>query len=474
MLYWYRELKEAENMFIGRKKELETLKKQYSRNEFSFVPIYGRRRVGKTQLIEEFIRGKKTIFFTGVNKELYKYQIIRLSRAIFDDSDSAPSFDDFDKAMETVYQMAQNEKIIFVIDEFPYLAKANESVTSVLQQFIDLKFSKTNMMLILAGSSLSFMENQVLGAQSPLYGRRSAQIKLLPVDFQTAREFAPKLNKEDQAIMYAVTGGVPKYLTLFDDTLSLDENLITQFFDRNQYLFEEPSNLLKQEYSDPSLYQAIITAIANGGSQMKDIKGKTGEESSTIATYMKSLLDIGIVKKEVPITDKPDSRKTLYRLDDGMFKFWYKFVYPNISLVALDKGELVYKRIKPRIAEFMGAAFEELSIEYMWSVYDELPFEFQNIGRWWGNNPELKCQSEIDLIAYSEDKKKAIFGECKWNTNPLYETIIDELIEKSQMFRQFDEKYYYFFSKTGFAPDAIARAKRQDDISLIGFTDMFS
>ena len=148
-------------MFIGRQKELDTLNKQYEKNEFTFIPIYGRRRVGKTQLIEEFIRDKKTIFFTGVNKEYYKDQIIRLSRAIFDNSESSPVFDDFDKAMETVYQMAQKEKTIFVIDEFPYLAGANESVVSVLQQFIDLKFLKTNMMLILAGSSLSFMENQV-------------------------------------------------------------------------------------------------------------------------------------------------------------------------------------------------------------------------------------------------------------------------------------------------------------------------
>jgi len=258
-------------MFIGRQKELDTLNKQYEKNEFSFIPIYGRRRVGKTQLIEEFIRDKRAIFFTGVNKEHYKDQIVRLSRAIFDNSESSPVFSDFDKAMETVYQMAGKEKLIFVIDEFPYLVGANGSVVSILQQFIDLKFLKTNMMLILAGSSLSFMENQVLSTQSPLYGRRTGQIKLLPVDFQTARQFAPKLSKLDQAVMYGVTGGIPKYLTLFDDNLSLDENLKSQFFDRNEYLFEEPGNLLKQEYTDPSLYQAIITAIASGGSQMKDI-----------------------------------------------------------------------------------------------------------------------------------------------------------------------------------------------------------
>ena len=460
-------------MFIGRKKELDTLNKQYTREEFTFIPIYGRRRVGKTQLIEEFIRDKRAIFFTGVNKELYKDQLVRLSKAIFDNSESAPVFDDFDKAMETVYQMAQKEKLIFVIDEFPYLANANKSVVSMLQQFIDLKLLKTNMMLILAGSSLSFMENQVLSTQSPLYGRRTGQIKLLPVDFKTSRAFVQKMSKHDQAVVYGVTGGIPKYLSLFDDILSLDENLTIQFFDRNEYLFEEPGNLLKQEYSDPSLYQSIITAVASGGSQMKDIKGKTGEESSTVATYIRSLIETGIIKREVPAMDRPESRKTIYRLDDGMFRFWYRFVYPNTSLVALNKGELVYKRIKPQISDFMGEVFEKICVEYMWSIYDELPLAYQNIGRWWGNNPDLKSQTEVDFIAYSEDMAQAIFGECKWRNEELDKGVVDSLIEKCRMFKQFTIKYYYFFSKSGFTLGARELAKERDDIRLIDFNDMF-
>ncbi|MCL2672653.1 MAG: ATP-binding protein [Clostridiales bacterium] len=461
-------------MFIGRKKELDTLNKQYERNAFTFIPIYGRRRIGKTQLIEEFIRDKRAIFFTGVNKEHYKNQIARLSRAIFDGADTAPVFDSFDSAMETVYRMAQREKLVFVIDEFPYLAGANASVVSVLQQFIDLKFLKTNMMLILAGSSLSFMENRVLGAQSPLYGRRTGQIKLLPLDFQTAHAFVPKLSPFDQAVLYGASGGIPKYLSLFDDDLSLDENLATQFFDKDEYLFEEPGNLLKQEYTDPSLYQAIITAIASGASQMRDIQGKTGEESCTVATYIKSLLDTGIVKKEVPVMDKPGSRKTLYRLEDGMFRFWYRFVYPNVSLVALNKGDIVYNRIKPQISDFMGEVFEKLCMEYMWSEYGNMPFAFQNIGRWWGNNPDLKAQAEIDFIAYRDEGEQAIFGECKWRNEPLDRSNIDALIEKCEMFRQFTQKYYYLFSKSGFSSGARKLAAETANIRLIDFKDMFA
>ena len=397
-----------------------------------------------------------------------------LSKAIFEGSEAAPVFHNFYDALENIYNRAQKEKLIFVIDEFPYLAQSEESIISILQQFIDHKFLKTNMMLILSGSSLSFMENQVLGYQSPLYGRRSGQIKLLPLDFQTARQFAPKLPKLDQAMMYGVTGAIPKYLSLFHDTLSLDQNLAMQFFDRNAYLFEETGNLLKQEFKEPSLYQSIITAIATGASQMKDIAGKTGEESSTIATYMKSLLDTGIVKKEVSVMDKPGSRKTIYRLEDGMFRFWYRFVYPNVSLVSLDKGEMVYKRIKPQISDFMGAVFEKLCIEYMWSIYHDIPFAFQNIGRWWGNNPALKSQAEIDFIAYRNDGEQAIFGECKWRNEELDRGVVDGLIERCNMFKQFKQKYYYLFSKSGFTAGARALAEGRSDIRLFDFEDMFA
>jgi AAA+ ATPase superfamily predicted ATPase len=460
-------------MFIGRAKELETLNAQYAHDSFTCVPIYGRRRVGKTQLIEEFIRDKRAIFFTAVNKETFKDQMVRLSRAIFDNEDDAPVFEDLDAALRHVHKRAEREKLILVFDEFPYFAKSNESALSILQQHIDLHFLKTNMMLILAGSSLSFMQNQVLGYQSPLYGRRTAQIKLLPVDFQTARQFVPKMPKLDQAVIYGVTGGIPKYLSLMSDRLSLDENLAGQFFDSNAYMFEETTNLLKQEFNDPSLYQSIITAIASGGSQMKDIKGKVGEESSTVATYMKALLDTGVVKKEVPIMDKPDSRKTLYRLEDGMFRFWYRFVYPNVSLVSIDRGEQVYRRIKPQISAFMGEVFEKLCVEYMWSVYDDLPFAFQNIGRWWGNNPELKSEAEIDFIAHSDDGGQAIFGECKWTNEPIDRPIVAGLIEKSGMFRQFTQKYYYLFAKSGFTDGARELAAENENVRLIDFADMF-
>ena len=456
-------------MFIGRKKELEVLTEHYKSPHFAFLPIYGRRRIGKTLLIEEFIKDKEAIFFAAVDGT-YAQNMDILSQAIFK-SGSAPVFADFASALNAIFDMAQTErKIVFVIDEYPYFAQSERSVSSVLQQAIDHKLSKTDMMIILSGSSMSFMENQVLGYQSPLYGRRSGQIKLLPENFATSREYAPGFSKEEQAIMYGVTGGIPKYLSLFDDRKTLDDNIFRQFFDKNNFLFEETDNLLKQELNEPAFYKAIISAIATGSSQMKDIAGQTGRDSSTCSMYLRSLIELGIVQREIPVMEKQQSKKSIYRINDGMFRFWYRFVYHNVSLIQLNRGDIVYQRIKDQIPHFMGEVFEHICIEYMWRIYGKLPFRFQNIGRWWGNNPVKKSQQEIDFIAHGDDSKKAIFGECKWRSEKMPESVIDELVDKATMFR-FTEKYYYFFSKSGFTP--AARKKAGGNIKLIDFKDMF-
>jgi len=458
-------------MFIGREEELKTLSKHYNSDKFSFIPIYGRRRIGKTRLIEEFIKDKKAIFFTavedtrGLNLTIFSHEV---QEKIFDASGRAV-YESFRAAFADIYEYALKEKLILVIDEYPYLAKSDPSISSILQIEIDRHLIKTDMLLILSGSSMSFMENQVLGYQSPLYGRRSGQIKLLPESFAVSQEYAPAFSKEEQAIMYGVTGGIPKYLSLFDDKYSLRENLHSQFFDKNNFLFEETDNLLKQELHEPAFYKSLITAIATGSSQMKDIASKTGSESAVCSTYLKPLLELGIIKREVPIFDKEDSKKSIYRIADGMFRFWYRFVYQNVSLINLGKGEVVFSRIEGQIPHFMGEVYEKICIEYMWSKYHEMPFDFQNIGRWWGNNPLRKRQEEIDFIAFDDINRKAIFGECKWTNEKVSESVIDQLIEKTEMFN-YGEKYYYLFAKNGFT-DA-ARRKAGEFVKLIGFEDM--
>jgi AAA+ ATPase superfamily predicted ATPase len=454
-------------MFFGRIEELASLHERYNSDQFEFVCIYGRRRVGKTELITEFVKDKKAVFFTGL-QDTHEANLTSFSIAIFEGLNigSGAMFSSFEDAFKFLYEYAQKEKIMLVIDEYPYLAKKYQGISSLLQRDIDHKFSKTNLFLILCGSSMSFMEKQVMGHKSPLYGRRTGQIKLLPFDYRTSRTFVSKFKSVEQAVIYGMTGGIPKYLILFDDKRSLKENIIKNYFQVGSLLFEEPANLLNQELREPAVYNSVITAIATGSSKLNEIATKAHIETAQCTAYLNSLIVLGIVKREIPFMDKVTSKKSIYRLNDGMFRFWYRFVYRNLSRIQLGRGETVYQQIEPLISDFMGEVFEQICKEYLWNA--KLPFEIRDVGRWWGNNPLKKSEQEIDLIATDNDDKKAIFCECKWTNEKVPESVITGLIDKSTMFH-FEEKYYYIFSKSGFTESA--KKKANDFVRLIEFRD---
>ena len=462
-------------MFIGRTEEIKSLSEYYNSGKYECAVIYGRRRVGKTELITEFVKDKKHIFFTAVDGT-YQKNLDMLSKAIISGLEgslriSSPAFSGFSDCLDYIYSYAQ-EKLVVVFDEYPYFAHSEKSISSVLQQYIDHKFQKIDIMFILCGSSMSFMENQVMGSKSPLYGRRTCQYRLLPFDFQTSMEFHSGFSKEEQVVVYAVTGGVPKYLQQFDGKRSLKENITRNFFSPNSLLFEEPNNLLKQELREPAVYNSIITAVAAGSSRLNEIATKTQMATSACSNYLKSLIELGIIRKELPILAKPNAKNTIYRLNDGMFRFWYRFVYDNISEISMHKGEAVYAEVEPLISDFMDEVFEDICKQWLWqeNFAGRLPLRVKDCGRWWGANPFRRAQSEIDLLAYGKDKADALFCECKWRNAKISGDAIDELLDKSAMF-SYERKFYYLFSKSGFTPSAQKRAG--SNIRLIRFADMF-
>jgi len=459
-------------MFVGRKKELAALNDFYESGRFEMVTIYGRRRVGKTELIKEFIKDKKAIYFLAIEGN-YKENLSGLTGAIHSTMAQA-SYKDFGLALNAIHEIALREKIVFVIDEYPYFAKSYKPVSSLLQHAIDRKFQYMDIMIILCGSSMSFMEHEVDGYKSPLYGRRTGQLKVLPLDFDTSRKFFPEFSKQEQAVLYGITGGIPKYLLQVRNNQPLDENIMRMFFKPQGLLFEEPNNLLKQELREPAVYNAIIAAIATGRSKLNEIVTKIDTDrfdSAKCNKYLKTLINLHIVRKELPVSESSTSRRGIYRLNDGMFRFWYRFVYPNISRIALDAGEMVYEYIQDGISGFMGEIFEDICRQYLWreKIADRLPFRFNDCGRWWGNNPLLKSEQEIDLLAYNKKERKGIFCECKWSDEQVDSHVLDGLMNKASMFF-YEEKYYFLFSKTGFKENVRKRAN--DRIRLIEFKKM--
>ena len=460
-------------MFIGREREVAALDRLYESNKFEFAVIYGRRRVGKTALINHFIDNKEAIYFMGVesnekqNLENFSKSIIEYSSGI----EAETSFLSFQAALEYVFKLAEKKRLILAIDEYPYVARSSKSLASTLQLLIDKYKDTSQLMLILCGSSMSYMEDEVLAYKSPLYGRRTAQMKIQPFSFEETCRCFKNFSDEDKALAYGIVGGTPQYLLQIDDRLSIEDNIKNTYLNPISFLYEEPTNLLKQEVREPAIYTAIITAIAVGASRMSDISNKVGEDSNICANYLKSLINLGIVKKETPYGEKT-SRKSIYSIEDNMFRFWYRFVPNNNSVIMRGAADIVYRRIEPQLSGYMGAVFEEICKQYLWKLLldGNSPVEFSELGRWWGNDPIEKKQTEIDIMG-EQDKQTALFGECKWTNEKVDLGVLETLIKRSKLF-SYINVHLFLFSRSGFTKGCIDKANELGNVSLVTYADM--
>lgn len=460
-------------MFIGRERELNSLEKLYASDKFEFAVIYGKRRVGKTALLNHFIRNKKAIYFMGVesndkqNLENFSKNILEYGVGIQADT----AFLSFQAALEYVFQLAEKERLILAIDEYPYVARSSRSLASTLQLLIDKYKENSKLMLILCGSSMSYMEDHVLAYKAPLYGRRTAQMKMQPFDFADACRYFKNLSDEDKALIYGIVGGTPQYLLQMDDKLSIEENIKNTFLNPTSSLFEEPENLLKQEVREPALYNAIITAIATGSTRMAEISTKVGAETSVCAAYLKNLLALGLVQKETPYGEKA-SRKSIYAIDDNMFRFWYRFVPENYSIISRGASDIAYKRMEPHLSDYMGKVFEEICKQYLWKLLlkGQSPVEFGELGRWWGTDPFTHSQTEIDIMG-EQDKNTALFGECKWTNERVDTGVLETLAKRGQLFH-YGKIYLVLFAKRGFTKGCVDMANRMGNVMLVSYDDL--
>ena len=465
-------------MFVGRHQELEQLNQAYQENDFQFTVIYGRRRIGKTSLINEFLKDKKAIYYVAL-EENAEDNLKRFSDAIsiFKNTDQGgkEKFANFEECFKEITRLAQKQRVILVIDEFPYLAKAYPTISSMLQSYIDHEFKETNLFLILCGSSMSFMERQVLGYRSPLYGRRTLALKLEPFKLSEAHEMLPKLSKEDAFIINTVCGGVPQYLSYMSDSMSVADNIKKNFLSKSGRLFDEPNNLLQQELRDPTNYNSIINAIASGASKHSKIAQSAHLQTGPLTTYLNNLIDLGIVEKKLPVTEqkKSKSKNIVYRICDGMFRFWYTFVGKQTDLIERGLTDLAWVKVQKGLSDFMGPEFEKYSQDFMWSqdMNEKIvPNPFIHLGNWWGTDKRTHQQVELDIVGFSDDERDGYFGECKWKNEPISRSVLEKLITNSEIFK-YPIKHYYLFSKSGFT-DSCQELAEKINCQLFTFEKM--
>lgn len=463
--------------FIGRKNELHTLNTEYNRNS-SFVVIYGRRRVGKTTLIKEFLKNKSAFYYLAT-EELESQSMKRLANVIARTTKNTLlqkiEFTDWLDLFQLIADYKPEEKKVLVIDEFPYLVRTNSAFPSILQNAWDEFLKDSNVMLILSGSLIGMMQKHVLSYDSPLYGRRTAQMRLTPLPFTSIYE-TQNLPFEQAVEQFALTGGVPKYLEFFEDGRPLEEQLKDAVFSKNGFLYEEPNFLLKSEFLTAVNYFSIIKTIADGNHKLGKIASALGQESSSLTPYLSTLSDLGFIEKRTPITEKnPEkSRKGLYFIADNFLRFWFCYVYPYKGELELDNMQIVLDEIHKDFKEkFVAFAYEDICKDVFAKLCSNNAISFvpSRIGSYWLN--DYDGDTEINVMSVDHQNKQVFAGECKYHTKPVDAPVyftLKEKVDNAAEIRKSFPKYniiYGLFSKSGFTKRMLDIAKENPNILLI-------
>jgi AAA+ ATPase superfamily predicted ATPase len=457
--------------FVNRNDEFTFLDEEYKKDTSSLVVLYGRRRIGKTALITEFGRDKNILYFLASEEsEKENLNVLKNLVAEFTDNELLKNVnvDNWDIVFKTLINSNAEQKKLIVIDEFQYLGKTNSAFPSVFQRIWDTILKDKNVMVILCGSLISMMEAQALSYNSPLYGRRTGQIKLQQIRFEHYHEFFEDKSRKELIEYYSVTGGVPKYIELFYGGRDIYSSIKKNVLLKQSFLYEEPVFLLQNEVSEIGSYFSIIKTIAAGNQKLSKIAAALELKQTGITKYLQTLISLDILERQVPITEEnPEkSKKGLYKIKDNFLAFWFKFVYPNKNFIETDRLDFVMNKIKNNfIDNHVSHVYEDICLEKMWSLNAEnrWNFTFDKAGRWWNNN------TEIDVVAFDSTGKDIIFGECKYTEKKMDIDIFYSLLQKAKEVNWKNnnrKEWYVLFSINGFTDELIKLAESRNNILL--------
>lgn len=456
--------------FRGRVSELNILQKKFATDEFQMIVLYGRRRIGKTELLNEFMRRQKCkcVSFTAVEqseKELLSIMTDTVLDALAPDMIGIVEFPNFEKLFEFIGNKAKDERIIFFIDEYPYLAKQCPYIHSVLQKVVDSVWKNTKLYFVLCGSLVAFMKDEVLAESAPLHGRASLEFKLQPFNYMDTAEFIPGYTCEEKAIVYGLTNGVAKYIEQFDDRKPLVQNIIEEFFSFGGYFTEEQvKTVITNEKQNPALYNSIVSAIATGHTRNSEIASCVGMDDITYP--LKVLQKAEIIEKRV-------AKSTYYVLNDSMLVFWFKFVNRAVSLINVGKGEKYYTdSVDKQLHCFMGDVFEKMCKEYLFMKAGEEMYpivtEIDNYQKTVLDDEGKQKQIEIDVLG-KNGKDIQIIGECKFHNEKIDKAIFEEFLEKVRYIKA-KNPLVCMFSLSGYTDYVKANA---GDVLLLTIDDLY-
>jgi hypothetical protein len=421
-------------LFVNREEELRFLEEHYSTKSAELIVIYGRRRIGKTELSLKFSKDKPQIYFLADRRpehELMQDLKLRMSIYLKDESFAKLNIKDWNELFQEFWKWNKDGRTIIILDEFPMLIEGNHAIPSIFQKIWDLNLKDKNVMLILLGSSIGMMETEVLDYKSPLYGRRTGQWKLYPLKLLDLKPFFPRYDSESLISVYGCLGGVPAYLLKFDPEKDFWKNCEEKILKKGEFLYEEAEFLLREELREPRNYSSILKAIAQGAKSYGEILSLTGMDKSMLSKYTSVLEDLGFIKRIYPIGIRPKPRKGLYTIADNYLRFWFKYVFPNKVELEIGNTSYVLKKICEDYNTYLGQTFEQVAYEFLIEAKRKgsLSFSFKTLGSWWFKD------KEIDIVAIDEEKLTATFFEVKWGSlsKEDCERILNDLKAKASM-----------------------------------------
>jgi len=457
-------------MFAGRQSELSKLDGIYTSEKFECVILHGRLRMGKTTLLREFMRNKDCIYFAAqeTSDRENLEALVNVVDAFPHELPGEPRLKNYyEEVFDRLNKISRTQRRVLIIDDYQFLVASNKNISDLICRHINQKLTTSRLMIIICGSSEAVMESETLGYDSPFHGCRTAQVDLQPLTFFEAKRHYNRFSPFDIAVIYGLTSGIPKYLNIMDPDLTIEENIKNTFFNPSSELFEEPSNFLRREVRDLSYYNAVLKAIASGYIKNSEIADRVGLETSACTAYLRNLMSFGLVGKHTPVTEKA-GKKTIYEIEDSMFRFWYRFVPDNLSTIRTGMVDKIWRDIARGIPSFMSKVFEDICRQWVdqRNQGGKMPVRFVEVGRWWGYNLVSKSNTVIPIVAYSDDDH-ALFGDAIWSDEPTGVEALRSLEERSRLFR-YPNRHYFLFSRSGFT-DECAELARQFNANLVVF-----
>ena len=431
-------------MFLGRKSEMNLLQDKYNSKVFEFGVIHGRRRVGKTTLLKEFIKNKKAIYF--LSQQANKETNLDIFSKIFAKYKGfgAVRYKSFEALFTEIFK---EDNLIVIIDEFTYLTAVDKSIESVLQGLIDNFKEESNIKLIISGSEVGMYEN-LFSVSKPLFGHHTFQKQVKECDYLESSLYYPKFTNMDKIRAYAIFGGLPYYLAQIDDNISLKENICRLIVEESSRFSNEVEMILNTELRSIQEYQSVLLAIASGGTKLSTIDSKSHINSTDkTSKYIKKLLSMEIIEKEYRFKDKPTSKKHIYRIKNNFIAFYYEFIWKNLSSrTIMDPHDFYNSFIHDNLEDFVSLRFESICQQFLIKNFKERNLEVLiNIGRYWYNNRKEQKDIEIDVCV--ETKNCVYVYECKWTNDKIGEGIMNKLKDKG---KELSATKYGAFSKSGY------------------------